>query len=191
MSSAFLVTFIGRSPAALLSQDLFRQTGSYETHGQILKAKQTYNQILNERQSDPSDPLVLRSQVRMARLSVPQGDIKAADSVYHAAMKLTPEQIQKDPELMIDIVATDEELADTSRYRRRFTILTFWPDLFLGMSASRSFFSERFLKKGQRFAYLQVIDIIPDFSQEVTDCFEDDIINSLAAAEAGCMVGSG
>ncbi len=88
-------------------------------------------------------------------------------------------------------VATDEELADTSRYRRRFTILTFWPELLLGMAASRSFFSERFLKKGQRFAYLQLIDIIPEFSQEVRDCFEDDIINSLAAAAAGCMVGSG
>ncbi len=128
------MNFIGRSPAALLflivlafpqsafalsSQDLFRQAGSYETHGQIVKAKQTYSQILKERQSDPNDPFVWRSQVRMARLSVAQGDIKAADSVYHAAMKLTPEQIQKDPELMIDMDDLAESYVAQARGNRQ------------------------------------------------------------------------
>lgn len=82
---------------------MFRQAGSYETQGQILKARQTYDQVLKQCQSHPDDPLLLRSQVRMARLSVAQSDIKATDSVYRAALKLTPEQIQKDPELMIDM----------------------------------------------------------------------------------------
>lgn len=85
------------------SQDLFRQAGSYETHGQIAKAKQAYGQIVKQQQSNPQDPLVFRSQVRMARLSVAHGEPQAANDVYLAAMKLTPEQIQRDPELMIDM----------------------------------------------------------------------------------------
>lgn len=82
---------------------MFRQAGSYETQGQTLKAKQAYGQIVKEQQGNAQDPFVIRSQVRMARLSVSQGDIKAADPAYQAAMKLTPEQIQRDPELMIDM----------------------------------------------------------------------------------------
>lgn len=88
-------------------------------------------------------------------------------------------------------VATPAQIADTSRYRRRWTILTFWPELFMGLSANCLFFSERFLKKGQKLAYLQLIDIIPEFTQEIRDKFEDDIISALSTADAGCMVGSG
>ncbi len=128
-----MAKIIGRSPVALFflavltlpqsafalsNQDLFRQAGSYETHGQILKAKQTYSQILKERQSKPGDTFVWRSQVRMARLSVAQGDIRAADSVYDSAMKLTPEQIRKDPELMIDMDDLAESYVAQARGNR-------------------------------------------------------------------------
>ena len=82
---------------------MFRQAGSYETQGQILKAKEAYGKIVKEQQGKARDPFVIRSQVRMARLSVAQGDIQAADPACKAAMKLTPEQIQRDPELMIDM----------------------------------------------------------------------------------------
>jgi len=105
-SAAFLLFLLStwpQSAVALSSQDLFRQAGSYETQGEILKARQTYDQVLKQCQSHPDDPILFRSQVRLARLSVAQSDIKAADSVYRAALKLTPEQIQKDPELMIDM----------------------------------------------------------------------------------------
>ncbi|MFA7340732.1 MAG: hypothetical protein WC028_28360 [Candidatus Obscuribacterales bacterium] len=87
-------------------------------------------------------------------------------------------------------VATPAQIADTSRDRRRWTIMTFWPEIFMGLS-NRLFFSERFLKNGQRFAYLHLLDIIPEFSNEFRERFEDDIISALAAAEAGCMVGCG
>ena len=82
---------------------MFRLACSYETQGQIAKAKQAYGQIVKEKLANSRDPLVFRSRVRMARLSLTQGEIQVADSVYQEALKLTSEQIQREPELMIDM----------------------------------------------------------------------------------------
>lgn len=97
----FVFSFCFEPSFALSNRDLFQQAGSYETQGQIAKAKQTYGQISDAVNSQ--DPLVFRSKVRIARLTLEQGNLKETDAVYQAALRLTPEQMKKDPELMIDL----------------------------------------------------------------------------------------
>ncbi|MFA6209551.1 MAG: hypothetical protein WCT03_11445 [Candidatus Obscuribacterales bacterium] len=102
LTSLFLVFSFSFEPSfALSNRDLFQQAGSYETQGQINKAKQTYGQISDAVNSQ--DPLVFRSKVRIARLNLEQSNWKEANAIYQAALKLTPEQMKKDPELMIDL----------------------------------------------------------------------------------------
>ncbi|CAN5521251.1 hypothetical protein BH11CYA1_BH11CYA1_03330 [soil metagenome] len=95
--------FAQQSALALSSKDQFKQAGSYETQGQVQKAKVAYSQLIKEQAANPRDPFVFRSQVRLARISLEQGDLAAANSVYQAALQLGDKQIQADPELMIDM----------------------------------------------------------------------------------------
>ncbi len=101
-SLSFVLSFSFAPSFALSNRDLFQQAGSYETQGQINKAKQTYGQI-SDAPVNSQDPLVFRSKVRIARLTLEQGSLKQTNAVYLAALKLTPEQMKKDPELMIDL----------------------------------------------------------------------------------------
>ncbi len=106
---------------ALSNQELFRQAGSLETQGQVEKAIAAYKQIeigpvgsaglsVNGQDSYP-----FRSKLRVARLRLMQGREKDADAIYSLALKVTPEQAKRDPELMVDMDDLAESYAAAAK----------------------------------------------------------------------------
>lgn len=106
---------------ALSNQELFRQAGSLETQGQVEKAIAAYKQIEVRPVGSAGLPVngqdsySFRSKLRVARLRLMQGREQDADAIYSLALKVTPEQAKRDPELMVDMDDLAESYAATAK----------------------------------------------------------------------------
>jgi len=90
------------------------------------------------------------------------------------------------------IEVPDEYLELTKMHDRcRYSFLTQRPRLIFGFYDSRLFFSERFSKNDEKFAYLHLISDQPEYSDEFRDKFEGSLDRVLRENNLGCLVGTG
>ncbi len=74
--------------------------------------------------------------------------------------------------------------------RCRLTFVTTWPELGEALSTQQKFFSERYSKNGEKFAYLHVI-AGKEYSDDYRVKLEQALDNTLRAEKLGCVVGTG
>lgn len=96
----------------------------------------------------------------------------------------------KYPLALMEITSQDPSPLAPGR-RQRLSVLTYWPDLIAGVVPPAMFFSDRFVKNGGKLAYLQIVNVEGELTQEFREKLEDEIIEALAVANAGCMVATG
>ncbi len=93
----------------------------------------------------------------------------------------------------ISLIEVPDEYLELTRMdeRCRYSFLTPRRDLILGFYESRMFFSERFSKHGEKFAYLHLISDQPEYSDEYRERLEASLEKLLASNNLGCLVGTG
>ncbi len=96
----------------------------------------------------------------------------------------------KYPLALMEITSQDPSQVAPGR-RQRLSVLTYWPDLIAGVVPPAMFFSDRFVKNGGKLAYLQIVNVEGELTQEFREKLEDEIIEALVVEEAGCLVATG
>lgn len=96
----------------------------------------------------------------------------------------------KHPLALIEIAPQEPSQVALGR-RQRMSVLTYWPDLIAGVVPPAMFFSDRFVKNGGKLAYLQVVNVDGELTPEFREKLEDEIIEALVVADAGCLVATG
>ncbi|CAN5401168.1 hypothetical protein BH11CYA1_BH11CYA1_04480 [soil metagenome] len=97
---------------------------------------------------------------------------------------------EEHPTVMMEFTPQDPSLVAPGR-RFRMTAITCNTELVCGFPPPTMFFSDRFAKNGGKFAYLQVINVATELTQEFREAFEDEMIAALLKSNSGYMVATG